>query len=130
MPTRKDRRSAKRSAKVHRRRVTAKDLTPAPVPRRRRRRSPEEEAVVAQERERLRIEREKAMLNASVLKVDVLRLLEARGTTLSHVTIGAVIAGRHRNADVEAAFCELTKTETAVMFPAAESPTHNNATSA
>jgi hypothetical protein len=60
-----------------------------------------------------------AMRRAGVDQLDVLALLRKRRKRLSRATIGHVILDRFRNEDVIAAFCELTNTDAATLFPAA-----------
>lgn len=107
----------KAGRQARRRRITARDLQPAAVATRTSK-TPEEAGAAEELRRREQLTREKAMLEAGTKKIDVLRTLELRGKKLSHTTISNVVAGTSRNADVEAVFCELTRTKPAEMFPA------------
>lgn len=62
--------------------------------------------------------RERALLDKGLLKSHVLHDLTSRGITLSRATVNYVIEGDFRNEDVIEAFCRLTETDAAVMFPA------------
>lgn len=100
-------------------RVTAADLRAAGASSKRR-----SAAQIAQEvlaRKRLQREREIALMDAGVKKVDIERALKSEGVTVSHTTVSSVIAGTFRNDDVERVFCQLTGTDAAKMFPAVPS---------
>lgn len=78
-------------------------------------------AQIAQEvlaRKRLQREREIALMDAGVKKVDIERTLKSEGIVVSHTTVSSVIAGTFRNKDVERVFCALTGSDPLVMFPA------------
>lgn len=112
----------KPDTKKGRRRITSDDLRAA-APQRRRKSTAD---VVRDTETRLQQakEREKALINADVLKSDIVRALEAEGIRLSKTTVSNVIAGEHRNAAVERVFCTLTKTDHATMFPAPDGGPH------
>lgn len=96
-------------------RVTSADLRAAGASSKRRNAAQIAQEVLA--RKRLQREREIALMDAGIKKVDIERTLYARGKKVSHTTVSSVIAGTFRNADVEDVFCELTGTERSVMFP-------------
>lgn len=66
--------------------------------------------------------RDNALAAVGYTKKDILLILDAVDAGISYSTVTATIDGRFRNDAVIKAFCSLTKTKAAEMFPAAEAP--------